>query len=71
MGLQDRDYYREWWAKKEGYVEKTPFRMNLGQAFKKRVRTWHPVLTFLLTFLLCAGVFLLLKFIVRIQSFLS
>jgi hypothetical protein len=32
MGFQDRDYYREGWAKKQGHVEKSPLRMNLGQA---------------------------------------
>lgn len=66
MGFQDRDYYREWWAKKEGYIEKSPLRMNLGKA--KRRKQWHPVLVFLATFFLCAVVFGLLKLVVRIQT---
>lgn len=70
MGFQDRDYYRAWWAKKEGYVEKSPLRMNLGQAAKKQARSWHPVLTVLATFFVCVGIFFLLKFFVRIQALL-
>lgn len=68
MGFQDRDYYREWWAKKEGYVEKTSFRMNLGKV--KRRKQWHPVLVFLAIFFLCVVAFGFLKFFVRIQTLL-
>lgn len=31
MGMQDRDYYREWWEKKEQHVEKSKFRVALGK----------------------------------------
>lgn len=27
MGIQDRDYYREWWAKRNGFKEKAAFRL--------------------------------------------
>ena len=68
MGYQDRDYYRENWAKKERHVEKSPLRMNLGQAAKKQARRQHFVLTFLAAFFVFAGVYFLLKFFVRIQA---
>lgn len=60
MGMQDRDYYREWWAKKLGYVERTPFRLSATP--KKKIREWHPVLLVLLTAVICLFVFLALKF---------
>lgn len=31
MGIQDRDYYREWWQKKVGYIEKARFRLPASQ----------------------------------------
>jgi len=61
MGYQDRDYYRERWAKKERYVEKSPLRMNLGQAAKKRSHCQKTVLIFLLAFFGFAVVFFLFK----------
>lgn len=27
MGIQDRDYYREWWAKRNSFKEKAAFRL--------------------------------------------
>jgi hypothetical protein len=27
MGMEDRDYYREWWAEKQGYTEKSKIRL--------------------------------------------
>ncbi len=32
MGYQDRDYYRERWAKREGFTERSPMRMSLGKS---------------------------------------
>ena len=34
MGMQDRDYYREWWKEKQGYVAKLKRTRNLGQVFR-------------------------------------
>lgn len=39
MGVQDRDWHREWWAKKEGYVEKARFRLPDPKPKKQ----YHPV----------------------------
>ncbi len=67
MGFQDRDYYREWWAKKEGYVERSPMRMNLGKrpAFSRaRVSLspgWHWSLTLLATVVTCLVVWLVVR----------
>ena len=40
MGSQDRDWHREWWAKKQGYIEKARFRLP----DPKPHQTLHPVL---------------------------
>ena len=45
MGMQDRDYYRERWAKIIGHVEKTPFRLP----YRPPAEPWHPVLKVLFT----------------------
>ena len=45
MASDNRDWHRSWWARKEGYVEKTDFRLpasvvtrkRKAQAFKKRI----------------------------------
>ena len=60
MGMQDRDYYREWWAKKDLLEEKSSFRVPVVQ--KQKSREWHPVLLVLLTSVICLFVFLALKF---------
>jgi hypothetical protein len=31
MGLESRDYYRDWWRKKTGYEEKARFRVPASQ----------------------------------------
>lgn len=36
MGSHNRDWYRHWWAKKTGYVERSSFR--LGEGDKARIR---------------------------------
>lgn len=71
MGMQDRDYYKEWWAKREGYVEKARFRLpargmsgvNLpGKPLpSKRNSDWHWSLQLLLMFVICAAVFAFFK----------
>lgn len=38
MGIQDRDYYKEWWRKREGYVERAAFRLPANhKPLKSRV----------------------------------
>lgn len=29
MGMEDRDWYRDWWRKKQGHVERARFRVPL------------------------------------------
>jgi hypothetical protein len=36
MGSHNRDWYREWWARKTGYVERSSFR--LGEGDKRLIR---------------------------------
>lgn len=37
MGTEHRDWYRDWWRKKTGHVERALFRVSLGRprAFKR------------------------------------
>lgn len=65
MGMQDRDYYREWWAKKQRFVETAPFRVS---ASKKKNRSWHPVLLVLLTAIIFLFVFIVLKAVSRFAA---
>jgi len=66
MGVQDRDWYREWWAKKEGHVERSRMRINLGKPpappvpslprLARRIvpaSDWHWSLTVLATVVIC------------------
>lgn len=39
MGSQNRDWYRQWWAKKMGYVERSAFRLGEGEKARHRVRS--------------------------------
>lgn len=76
MGMQDRDYYREWWAKKEGHVERSPMRVNLGKPPAVRqvlrpvnqVSEWHWSLTVLATVVLCLIVWGVINFAVWMRS---
>lgn len=31
MGLDNRDWYRDWWRKKTGYAERASFRISEGE----------------------------------------
>lgn len=66
MASDNRDWYRDWWRKKTGYVERASFRV--GQAEHQRVkferkhaarsaawrRNWLVVIALLVAFLLLA-----------------
>ena len=78
MGMQDRDYYRDWWRKKTGHVEKATFRVPFpngeddGGAYLRgvespRVESWHPILSFLLFVVICFGTFFLLRLISKLS----
>jgi len=63
MGLQDRDYYREWWKQRNAPTKRACYR-----AFVHRVVTpsqWHPVLSVLLFVAICLGVYGALRLISR------
>lgn len=79
--MEDRDHYKERWKKLTGYKERTSFRLPAyssddddGGAYLQGVRPkrnsppWHPVLIALLTFFICAAVYLLLKLIIKFAS---
>lgn len=38
MGTQDRDWHREWWAKKERYVERSDFRLPAAVVERRNAR---------------------------------
>lgn len=76
MGMQDRDYYKEWWKKRTGYEEKASFRLPAysnedddggaylrGASTQKKQRSWHPLLTGVVASFICLGIYLLLKII--------
>lgn len=76
MGMQDRDYYREWWKEKQGYVAKPSFRSPVpggeddrGAYLRSAAREkspWHPVLTLLATVAICGATYLVLLLIAYI-----
>lgn len=42
MGIEDREYYRDWWRKKTDYVEKADFRVSEEERQQnKRSSTWY------------------------------
>jgi hypothetical protein len=60
MGSDNRDWYRDWWRKKAGYVERALFRRPAREVERERelrFANWHPVLKL---FLGAAGAVLIL-----------
>ena len=50
MSSENRDWYRDWWRKKTGYVERADFRRPARQVEREkevRFTNWHPVLKLL------------------------
>ena len=50
MGSDNRDWYRDWWRKKTGYVERAGFRRPAAEVEREtalRWSNWHPVLKLL------------------------
>lgn len=59
MGIQDRDWYRDWWKNKENHVEKTRFRLPAkSHSNARNPAQWHPVLTALATVFICGAIYL-------------
>lgn len=63
MGMQDRDYYKEWWAKREGYTEKAKFRLPARGFSSPKSPDWHWFLQLLLLVAICLCVFGFFKFL--------
>lgn len=40
MGSHNRDWYRDWWARRTGYVERSAFRLGEGEKVS-RLRRGH------------------------------
>jgi|GEM_PF-3225184 len=38
MASDNRDWYRDWWRKKTGYVERASFRVSEGERKRQRYR---------------------------------
>lgn len=77
MSLDDRDWYRDLKREQQGLKPKwSLWRGKSSSAvdvrhnpyYVKPSRQWHPVLTVLLTFFICAGVYAILKFIHRFST---
>lgn len=77
MGIEDRDWYREAYAEKNGgrydaaksryhwFDRITGPRTQPGQV-QPPSKSWHPLLSVLLTFWLCAAVYGLVKLISKL-----
>lgn len=61
MGIQDRDYYKDWLREKEGGFKQKPLNALVRQS--KKMKQWHPVLIGLSTVFICVVVFGVLKII--------
>jgi hypothetical protein len=75
MGIQDRDWYRDLMREREreglGSDSSRPVARSLGghprhnPYYVKPRRHWHPVISFLLTCMICFFVYMLVRFISR------
>jgi len=60
MGMDDRDYYREWWRKKQGFTEKAPFRLPASYRQQKQTLP-HWSLVLLAVYFAGLAVYLVVK----------
>ena len=45
MSTENRDWYRDWWRKKTGYVERAGFRMSEAERLRqKNIKEWKAIL---------------------------
>ena len=62
MASDNRDWYRDWWRKKTGYVERAGFRMSEADRQRaKHRRAWQSLLIKLLIFFLAIAATLAAK----------
>lgn len=65
MGYEDRDWYRDWWRKRHGYVEKATFRVLEAQRQREaNAAIWRRLA------LRVVGIVLLLVFAVMVRRLL-
>lgn len=65
MGYEDRDWYRDWWRKRQGYVEKATFRVPEAQRQREaNAAIWRRLALRVL------GIVLLLVFLVMVRRLL-
>lgn len=71
MGAEDRDWYRDWWRKKTGYIERAVFRVALGRprAFRRSEPGLERfVVPAILGLLLCLALFAAAKLVARFAA---
>jgi len=62
MASDNRDWHRDWWRKKTGYVERAGFRMSEGDSQRaKHAREWRAILVKLALFVLAVVVLIVVK----------
>lgn len=62
MASDNRDWHRDWWRKKTGYVERAGFRMSEGDRQRaKHAREWRAILVKLALFVLAVVVLIVVK----------
>ena len=69
MASDQRDWYRDWWRKKTGYVETASFRRPAREVDRERELrwvNWHPVLKLLVVFAVVVGVFVFVQILRRL-----
>ena len=63
MASDNRDWYRDWWRKKTGYVERASFRISEADHQRAvRARAWRAILIKLAILIACI---LVLRFILK------
>lgn len=66
MGMQDRDYYKDWLREKERGFKQKP--LNALARQQQKMKQWHPVLIGLATVFICVLVFGVLKIISKFSG---
>jgi hypothetical protein len=62
MASDNRDWYRDWWRKKTGYVERASFRVSEADRLRQKyVKKWWANFRKLALFVLAVVLFVVLK----------
>lgn len=69
MASDNRDWYRDWWRKKTGYVERAGFRISEADRQRaKHASEWRAIFVKLALFVLAVVVFVVVKRTMLLQS---